>query len=142
MGKTVNQRLRRVGDRLAKIDRRLGYLVGRFYWRQSGVDVNNIQYVWAELPTWEVKDNGFSGDDADGQSFGSESKEKQFTVKINKDWWEANRGSELRYEYGFRLRDGDNLLPCALTGESSSDGDTFSTISFREVKLGKNFLQL
>ena len=142
MGSTVNQRLRRVGDRLAKIDRRLGYLVARFYWRQSGIDLDGNQYEWAELPVWKVDDNGFGSGDADSQSFGSESKEKEFTIKINKDWWESNRSSELRYEYGFRLRATDNLLPCALTGESSSDGDTFSTLNFREVKLGKNFLQL
>jgi hypothetical protein len=138
----VNQRLRIVDDRIALVDRRIGFLQARFFWRQSGVDATNTIYPWKELPTFEVKDSGFGGGDADGQSFGSEAKEKLFTVKINKTWWEVNRANELRYEYGFTFRDDDKLLPCALLSESSPDDDTATSLQFREVKLGKNFLQL
>lgn len=136
MGKTVNQRLRRVGDRLAKIDRRLGFLEARFYWRSSGTNEFFQPYEWQEIPSWNVSNNGFGATDGGDQVFIGEQKERSFSVKVNKDWFEAHRGNELRYEYGFRFADDDALKPCSFLNHSANDDDTFSTISFQEVRLG------
>lgn len=136
MGKTVNQRLRRVGDRLAKIDRRLGFLEARFYWRSSGTNEFFQPYEWQEIPSWNVSNNGFGATDGGDQVFIGEQKERSFSVKVNKDWFEAHRGNELKYEYGFRFADDDALKPCSFLNHSANDDDTFSTISFQEVRLG------
>ena len=136
MPKTVNQRLRRVGDRLAKIDRRLGFLEARFYWRSSGTNEFFQPYEWQEIPSWNVSNNGFGATDGGDQVFIGEQKERSFSVKVNKDWFEAHRGNELKYEYGFRFADDDALKPCSFLNHSANDDDTFSTISFQEVRLG------
>jgi hypothetical protein len=136
MGKTVNQRLRRVGDRLAKIGRRLGFLEARFYWRRSGVDGLLQPYEWQEIPSWEVSNSGFGSTDGGDQVFIGEQKERSFSVKVNKDWFEAHRGNELSYEYGFKFSTDDALKPCTFLNHSANDADTFSTISFQEVRFG------
>jgi hypothetical protein len=136
MGKTVNQRLRRVGDRLAKIGRRLGFLEARFYWRRSGVDGLLQPYEWQEIPSWEVSNSGFGATDGGDQVFIGEQKERSFSVKVNKDWFESHRGDELKYEYGFKFADTDDIKPCSFLNHSANDADTFSTISFQEVRFG------
>lgn len=136
MPKTVNQRLRRVGDRLAKIDRRLGFLEARFYWRSSGTNEFYQPYEWQELPLWSASNSGFGATDGGDQVFIGEQKERSFSVKVNKDWFEVHRGNELKYEYGFKFSTDDTLKPCTFLNHSANDADTFSTISFQEVRLG------
>ena len=133
---TVNERLRRVGDRLSKIDRRLGFLEARFYWRSSGTNEFYQPYEWQELPLWSASNSGFGATDGGDRVFIGEQKERSFSVKVNKDWFEAHRGNELRYEYGFKFSDTDELKPCSFLNHSVNDTDTFSTISFQEVRLG------
>lgn len=93
-------------------------------------------YEWQELPLWESGSSGFGATDGGDQVFIGEQKERSFSVKVNKDWFETHRGNELKYEYGFRFSDTDELKPCSFLNHSVNDMDTFSTISFQEVRLG------
>lgn len=136
MRKTVNQRLRKVGDRLSRIDRRLGFLEARFYWRRSGVDSILQPFLWEEIPSWKVSGGGFGSTDGDSQAFIGEQKERSFSVEVNKDWFDTHRGNELKYEYGFKFGNDDVLKPCTFLNHSANDADTFSVISFQEVRFG------
>jgi hypothetical protein len=139
MPKTVNERLRGVGDRLSGIDRRLGYLVSKVFYRQQGYNpFNSLNYSWIELPVWKFVDNGFSTQEASDQDFMSQAQERSLTITINKTWWELNRDRLYDYDYGILVRPkalNERYVIASLTDAQAKDEDTFATLSLKEVKL-------
>lgn len=134
MPKTVNERLRRVGDRLAKIDRRLGYLVIRVYARKQGTDIPLRQeYAWEELSVWDC---AFSpaATNGDGQSFISEKSETAFSVKLNKDWEVANRAIAPYLQYAISQNNGVDKNYCSFVELVAQDKETFASLSLRSMQ--------
>jgi hypothetical protein len=95
---TINERLRRVGDKTASIRRRMGNLEARVYVRLLGSD------QWQEIPSWNIDNSGADSGGADSQGFIGEKFEYTYTVKINRDWLENNRNYVRRAVYGLMLR--------------------------------------
>lgn len=95
---TINERLRRVGDKTAEIRRRMGNLSARVYVRLLGND------QWQEIPTWQIDNSGADSGGADSQGFVGEKFEYSYTVKVNRTWLETNRNYVRKAVYGLMLR--------------------------------------
>jgi len=134
--------LRKVGDRLSGVARRLGYLEARIYYKQRGYNplaiVSNSFYPWLELPVWKFIDNGFGRQAASDQDFISQQQERAFTAQVNKDWWDEYRLSLYDFDYAakFRPKDvSDRFIGLSLDDVSAKDEDTFTTLKFKEVNI-------
>lgn len=95
---TINERLRRVGDKTAEIRRRMGNLSARVYVRLLGND------QWQEIPAWQIDNSGADSGGADSQGFVGEKFEYSYTVKVNRTWLETNRNYVRKAVYGLMLR--------------------------------------
>jgi hypothetical protein len=135
--RTVNERIRsRVGDAIARrVDRRLGYLTARVYWRKPGSDFVNKEahYPWCEIPVWEFIDTGLASDGADGQEFVSEKKERTLDMRINKTWAVENRDMIQRFEYSVIYEKQCEHKACSFVGFEAKDADTHARLQLREV---------
>jgi len=121
--KTLNQKLRRIDDRLAKIDRRLGFLQGRVFYREVG----NSLYV--EMPTLTFTDKGLSTtSEVLSVLFGINTPTRGLTVTVNRDWWDTNESKDLEYVVTFF--EGESSINAMLTNRKCLDVDTFATLEF------------
>lgn len=118
--RNLNQKLRGVDQRLAKIDRKLGFLQGRLYFRVAPTD------EWQEVPIFSLEDGGVTPKNV---ATGEEISARRYTAKINRDWFDANQG-KLGF-WAIRVRDGDTLLKVEKENERTANLDTFGVLEFR-----------
>ncbi len=123
MRKTINRKLRRIDDRLAKIDRRLGFLQGRVFYREVG------NSLYTEMPTLTFTDKGLSNtSEVLSVLFGINIPTRGLSVTVNRDWWDANESKDLEYVVTFF--DSDPNINAMLTNRRCLDIDTFATLEF------------
>jgi hypothetical protein len=120
MGKTVNQRLRRVDQRISNIDRRLGFLEGQLYFKPAGTT------DWTIVDTFSHIDNGISPQNI---TTGEQISAHRFTVKVNRDWIDAHIGEY--GAWGLQQSSTDPILYVEKESETVQDSDTFGTMTFR-----------
>jgi len=117
---SVNTKLRKVGRKIASIDRRLGFLSTRLYFKPIAQD-------WLEVTAIGIIDNGTS---AQNLKTGEEVYAHRYTVKIDRDWLDFYAGVEGQWSIA---PDGSllNRLLCDLESQIINDKDTFGTLEFR-----------
>lgn len=137
---TLNERLRKIDDRIAQVDRRLGDLTARVYYRLPGTDFARKQqhFPWCEIPIWEFTDTALANDGAGGEDFMPEQKERTLDVKVNKTWILEHRDKIQRYEFSVVYERQTEHKLCSLMGFAASDKDTHGRLQLREVLLYSN----
>lgn len=119
MGKTVNQKLRKVGDKIAKVNRKLGFLSSRLYFLPAG------QTTPAEVPLWVCQDQGLTPAPWDT---GEQPISHRYSCQVNRNWWEANKAIRGRY----RLDRGDGVQhDLILENQTVNETDTYATLDFK-----------
>lgn len=122
----VNQRLRRVDARVANIDRRLGFLSGRAFFKPYAPDPEGLPYDWLEIDITDFADQGISPKNL---RTGHEVEAHRFSVTVSRDWFE--RYADMPGRYAVQVSEGAELLHCEPENISIDDGATTGTLSLR-----------
>ncbi|GAC1470884.1 MAG: hypothetical protein NVS2B14_14560 [Chamaesiphon sp.] len=128
MSKNINQKLRSVDNRIAGIDRRLGFLQGQVFFRPYSASTPTL------VDIFDFKDQGITPMNI---TTGEQLSAHRYSVRVSRDWMDANAGISGRWY--IQRSPSDPLLLCEKEDESTQDADTFSVIRLRvsqEVSIG------
>lgn len=119
MAKTVKQRLRRIDRIGARIDRRLGFLESRLFLNGDEVPLVPTEGSGA------ISDQGITTQ----QSAELAIEGHRYTVNVDGDWWEENRGADGKWT----LQRNDDATPIRVTVENQTaqDDQTYVTLTLR-----------
>jgi hypothetical protein len=116
----IPKRLSPIDSRIANIDRRLGYLRARLFWK-----VGTGEYK--ELDVFSHKNNGLT---AKNWRTGTEIEAYRHTVTVNKQQFLALSGY---VEYAIQTETDTQLLPCTLEAQVTQDDATDVTLDLAIV---------
>lgn len=121
MSRTVNQRLRRIDQKIADriVRKKLGDLQMRLYYTPTG-------QATFEVSVFEAKDLGLSNK-SPVNGLDIQARRTQFGV--NRDFWDQY--TNVTGKYTLTFADGDAPIPLELEQQRHQEGDTFCTLTFR-----------
>lgn len=118
---TLKQKLERINARIAtKVDRRLGYLSLRLYFKKQG-DAD-----YSEVPIIAMSSGGKAPNNLGGTM---STDTPSYTVTVSGVWYDAHRGEV--GVWAIRRQDGDSLLPVEVTNIVDADANEDVTYSFK-----------
>jgi hypothetical protein len=117
------QRFQIIDARLARMDRQMGVLVARLYWKTGTED-------WGEVEIFSHNGYGLT---PKNWKTGVEIEGYRFRVTVSKGWYESQQRSTATGTYGIQQTEGAPILPCELEDQTVRDGDPYASLSFRII---------
>jgi hypothetical protein len=126
---SVNRRLRRVDHLIAKIDRRLGFLESRVWFKPNGGD------QWIEVEIFGFEDAGITPENtATGEQLSSH----RFSIRVSRNWLEQHKNEDGVWGIERQLTTSPlsnmpewNFVEAETENETYQDNDTWTTITLR-----------
>lgn len=123
------KRFRQIDSRAARIDRQLGLLQARLFWRTGS-------QPWEEVEIFTHDDQGLT---AKNWKTGLEIEGYRHKVTVSKNWYENRSVQGVTGTYGIQAVIGGPIVPCELESQIAKDEDTYASLTLREIQTVSTF---